>query len=97
MEFVHVRVTTKSYFQFMFLAWKRKKLEKRELKLSTKFQKRSECRTFCYNAIYIKPEKNTSSKKLHILSGEMYVIRIQVGIRLTKQVTSTFCHNHDHA
>jgi hypothetical protein len=41
-----------------------KKLEKRELKLSTKFQKRSECKTFCYNAIYIKPAKNTSSKKL---------------------------------
>lgn len=65
----------------------RKKLEKWGLKLSTKVQKRSECKSFCYNVIYINPEK-TPTKNYHIPSGEMYGIKITIGIRQTTQVTS---------
>jgi hypothetical protein len=57
----------------MCLAWKRKKLEKGGLKLSTKFQKRSECKTFCYNVIYIKPEK-TLELKISIFQVEKCMV-----------------------
>jgi hypothetical protein len=57
----------------MFSVWKRKKLEKGELKLPMKAQKRSECKTFCYNVIYIRPEK-MFQLNIKIFQVEKYMV-----------------------